>query len=99
MDLPGADPLAEATRSGRVPTRELVAAAGGAGGLSAGRAALLESLDSKRVRVGLLSFSGEVDPKTGRQITRNQRDAKLEVALTHDYDRVRRALADRKSDA
>jgi hypothetical protein len=56
--------------------------------------ALLESLDSKRVRVGLLSFSGEVDPKTGRQISRNQRDAKLEVALTHDYDRVRRALAD-----
>jgi hypothetical protein len=56
--------------------------------------ALLEGLDSKRVRVGLLSFSGEVDPKTGRQVTRNQRDAKLEVALTHDYARVRRALAD-----
>jgi hypothetical protein len=54
--------------------------------------ALLESVDSKRVRVGLLTFSGEVDPKTGRQISRNQRDAKLEVALTQDYTRVRRAL-------
>jgi hypothetical protein len=54
--------------------------------------ALLESVDSKRVRVGLLTFSGEVDPTTGRQISRNQRDAELEVELTQDYARVRRAL-------
>jgi hypothetical protein len=56
--------------------------------------ALLESVDSKRVRVGLLTFSGQVNLETGRQISRNQRDAKLEVALTQDYDRVRRALDD-----
>jgi hypothetical protein len=54
--------------------------------------ALLESVNPERVRVGLLTFSGEVDPKSGRQLSRNQRDAKLEVALTRDYDRVRRGL-------
>jgi hypothetical protein len=54
--------------------------------------ALLESVDSKRVRVGLVTFSGEVNLETGRQVRRNQQDAKLEVALTQDYDRVRRAL-------
>ena len=54
--------------------------------------ALLESVDSKRVRVGLLTFSGQVDLKTGRQISRNQRDATLEVPLTQDYARVRRVL-------
>jgi hypothetical protein len=56
--------------------------------------ALLESVNPERVRVGLLTFSGEVDPKSGRQLSRNQRDAKLEVALTRDYDRVRRGLDD-----
>jgi hypothetical protein len=54
--------------------------------------ALLESVDSTRVRVGLVTFSGDVNLETGRQLRRNQRDAKLEVALTQDYDRVRRAL-------
>jgi len=56
--------------------------------------ALLDSLDSKRVQVGLLTFSGAVDLETGRQFSRTQRNAKLEVALTRDYDRVRRALDD-----
>jgi len=54
--------------------------------------ALLESVDSRRVRVGLLTFSGEVNLDTGRQRRRDQRDARLEVALTHDYAQVRRAL-------
>ena len=58
--------------------------------------ALLESVDPKRVRVGLLTFSGQVDLETGRQIRRNQQDAKLEVPLTQDYDRVRRALDERR---
>jgi hypothetical protein len=56
--------------------------------------ALLESVDSKRVRVGLLTFSGDVDLESGRQRSRTQRNARLEVALTRDYDRVRRALDD-----
>ena len=54
--------------------------------------ALLESVNPERVRVGLLTFSGQVNLETGRQISRNQQDANLEVPLTRDYDRVRRAL-------
>jgi len=54
--------------------------------------ALLESLDPHRVRVGLLTFSGEVDPSTGERLRPDQQDAWLEVPLTGDYDRVRRAL-------
>lgn len=53
---------------------------------------LIESLDAERVRVGLVTFSGAVDPETGRQISRDQRDATLEVPLTRDYARLRRAL-------
>ncbi len=53
---------------------------------------LLESVDPRRVRVGLVSFSGEVDKVTGRQKSRDQRDATLEVPLTTDFDEVRRAL-------
>lgn len=53
---------------------------------------LLESVDSRRVRVGLVSFSGAVDPATGRQLDRGARDATLEVPLTADYERVRRSL-------
>jgi hypothetical protein len=54
--------------------------------------ALLESVDPKRVRVGLLTFAGEVDPATGMQVSRNQQDARLEVPLTPEFDRARRAL-------
>lgn len=54
--------------------------------------ALLESLDPRRVRVGLLTFGGEVNPSTGERLRTDQQDAWLEVPLTTDYDRVRRAL-------
>lgn len=54
--------------------------------------ALVESLDSRRVRVGVLSFAGEVDPRTGMRKRIDQRDAWLEVPLTHDYGRVQRGL-------
>jgi hypothetical protein len=53
---------------------------------------LLENLDSRRVRVGLISFGGEVDPQTGERLRPDQKDAWVEVPFTHDYDRVRRAL-------
>ncbi len=53
---------------------------------------LIESLDPKRVRIGLLTFSGQVDPNTGEQVSRDQRDAHLEVPLTADTGRVRGAL-------
>jgi hypothetical protein len=53
---------------------------------------LLDGLDGKRVRVGLITFSGEVDPQTGRQKRPDQRDATLQVPLTNDYAQVRAAL-------
>jgi hypothetical protein len=53
---------------------------------------LIDGLDPKRVRVGLVTFSGESDPVTGRQMSPDQRDATLQVPLTHDFARVRSAL-------
>ncbi|MEX2206205.1 MAG: vWA domain-containing protein [Myxococcota bacterium] len=53
--------------------------------------ALLDGLDPSRVHVGVVSFSGEVDPITQRRLGRGA-DALLEQALTPDYAAVRRAL-------
>ncbi len=55
--------------------------------------ALLDDLDSRRVRVGVITFSGEVDPGTGRRLSDAQQDAHVEIALTNDYSAVRSALA------
>ncbi len=54
--------------------------------------ALVGGLDSTRVRVGVVSFAGEIDPSTGRRRSATQADAFLEQALTSDYARVHRAL-------
>ena len=48
--------------------------------------ALLDGLDPARVHVGVVSFSGEVDPITRRRLGRGD-DALLEQALTPDYTR------------
>ncbi|MDJ0787793.1 MAG: VWA domain-containing protein [Myxococcota bacterium] len=53
---------------------------------------LLEGLDPNRVRVGLISFAGEVNPITGRRLRIDQEDAWLEMPLTSDYDAVRARL-------
>jgi hypothetical protein len=53
---------------------------------------LLQGLSATRVRVGIVSFSGEIDPATGRRRSPNQQDAWLDLPLTADYDRVRAAL-------
>lgn len=53
---------------------------------------LLEGLDPERVRVGVLSFAGEVDPLTGRRKRVDQQDAWLEQPLTDDYAQVERTL-------
>jgi hypothetical protein len=55
-------------------------------------ATLLQGLNPQRVRVGVVSFSGEIDPATGRRRSPDQQDAWLELPLTADYDRVRAAL-------
>jgi hypothetical protein len=53
---------------------------------------LLEGLDPRRVRVALVTFSGDSDPSTGERARRDQQDAWLEVPLTDDFGRVRGAL-------
>ena len=55
-------------------------------------AALIATLDASRVRVGVISFSGEMDLQSGRRARFDQQDAWVEVALTSDYDAVRAAL-------
>lgn len=55
--------------------------------------ALLRGLDPKRVRVGLITFAGEVDPVSGERRSASQRDAWLEVPLTDDYAAVERGIA------
>ena len=54
--------------------------------------ALLDGLDPARVRVGVVTFAGEIDPATGRRRSPYQVDAYLEHPLTDDYDRIRQAL-------
>ncbi len=53
---------------------------------------LIEVLSAGRTRVGLIAFSGEMDTKTGRQRSRDQQDAWLEVPLTQDFPAVLRKL-------
>lgn len=47
--------------------------------------ALVRTLDPKRVRVGVISFSGEMHPETGERMKWNQQDAWLDVPLTSDH--------------
>jgi Mg-chelatase subunit ChlD len=54
--------------------------------------ALLVTLDPDRVRVGVISFSGEMNPLTGNRVRFDQQDAWVEVPLTNDYARAQRAL-------
>jgi len=54
--------------------------------------ALLEGLDPRRVRVGLVTFGGEVSPQTGERKRLDQQDAWLELALTGDYAALDAAL-------
>jgi len=54
---------------------------------------LLDELDPRRVRVGVITFSGEVDPATGKRLSDAQIDAAVEIPLTGDYDAARNALA------
>lgn len=54
--------------------------------------ALVRSLDPARVRVGLATFAGEVDPTTGQRRNPNQQDAWLEVPLTDDHAAVLRGI-------
>jgi hypothetical protein len=56
--------------------------------------ALLEILDSERTQVGIIVFSGQVDPETGERRGADQRDALVKVPLTRDFARIEAALAE-----
>lgn len=53
---------------------------------------LVDELDPKFTRVGVISFSGDVDPDTKKRKSASQRDAKVVVPLTRDLASVRRGL-------
>lgn len=60
--------------------------------VAAGRA-LLSALESDgRIRVGIVSFSGEMNPTTGQRSRFDQQDAWLEVPLTSDLAQAQAAL-------
>jgi hypothetical protein len=80
---PGAfDPAIRSTDPGDTILQAQVAAA----------RALLAGLDPRRVRVGLVSFGGEVSPQTGERKRVDQQDAWLELPLGEDYAALDRAL-------
>ena len=54
--------------------------------------ALIQSLDPTTLRVGVLSFAGQVNPLTFQQAVYGQQDAWVEAPLTSDFQQVRRAL-------
>jgi hypothetical protein len=55
--------------------------------------ALVASLTPNgRTRVGVISFSGEMNPRTGYRVRYDQQDAWLEVPLTADFAAVRARL-------
>jgi Mg-chelatase subunit ChlD len=58
--------------------------------VAAGR--MLQAMDPARVRLGVVSFSGEADPITLRRRRPDQSDALLEQALTRDYSQIEAAL-------
>ena len=53
---------------------------------------LVQGLDARRVRVGLVTFAGEVNPATGERKSIDQQDAWLQLPLTNDYAAIDRAL-------
>ena len=54
--------------------------------------ALLNTLEPGRVRIGIVSFAGEVNAQSGRRLRYDQRDAWVEVPLTSDFYYVHGAL-------
>ncbi|MFP6661753.1 MAG: vWA domain-containing protein [Myxococcota bacterium] len=53
---------------------------------------LVGELDPKYTRVGVIAFSGEVNPKTKRRASPTQQDAQVVVPLTADFAAVKAGL-------
>jgi len=53
---------------------------------------LVDSLDAGRSRVGILTFSGEVDLESGERKSPDQKDALLRIPMTDDFEAVEKVL-------
>jgi len=53
---------------------------------------LLDVLDPNRTQVGVVTFSGEVDPDTGKRRSPEQQDARLVLPMVNRFDEVRAVL-------
>ena len=60
--------------------------------VAAGRALVSGLASGGRIRVGIVSFSGEMNPTTGQRSRFDQQDAWLEVPLTSDLAQAQAAL-------
>ena len=60
--------------------------------VAAGRALVSGLASGGRIRVGIVSFSGEMNPTTGQRSRFDQQDAWLEVPLTSDLGQAQAAL-------
>ncbi len=49
---------------------------------------LLESVSPPRTRIGIITFSGEVDMETGERKSSSQQDAVVRIPLSDDFDEV-----------
>jgi hypothetical protein len=54
--------------------------------------ALIRNLEGGRVRIGLITFSGQMDPISGKRVSYDQQDAWVEVPLTDDFGRLQGVL-------
>jgi len=91
----GLDPRRDTVPAGAVPDGALSSDPGDtilAAEVRAAEALLNALPPGGRVRVGVISFSGELNPQTGRRRRYDQEDAWLEVPLTSDYRAVRERL-------
>ncbi len=55
---------------------------------------LLEVLDPERTQIGIIAFSGKVNPETGERQSVDQQDAFVKVALTRDFQSIETALSE-----
>lgn len=55
---------------------------------------LLDVLDPERTRVGVIAFSGRVDPETGERADSAQQDAWVKMPLTRDFSTIDAVLSE-----
>ena len=91
----GINPKLEMLPPGAYPTGTLSSDTGDtilAAEVAAAEALIANLQRGGRIRIGIVSFSGEMDPDTGRRKRYDQQDAWVEVPLTDDFDAARARL-------